>query len=214
MKLFFRALGMYITILVLVACGATEEDGQEDQTESVLQVYTTLYPLEYFTNEIGGEYVSVSSVLPPGSDAHTFEPTSRMMVEIAEADLFIFNDREMEAFAPQIQEALNNESVSFLEASANLEKMLYNHGHEDEDDHSHDHDHEDEGDHSHDHGHEDEGDHSHDHGHEDEGDHSHDHNHESDDDHNHDHDYEVKRITVIIMLMTITIMVSMTLMFG
>src|SRR5690625_7139393 len=94
-----------------------------------LMIYTTLYPLEFLTEAIGGEYVKAESILPAGSDAHSFEPTSRMMVEIAEADLFIYNDDVSETYAVKIKEALSDENVAYLEASAGLDRISYHHDH-------------------------------------------------------------------------------------
>lgn len=183
-----------LSIILLVACGTEDEvDGnntEEQQTQ--LEVYTTLYPLEYFTNEIGGEFVDVTSILPAGADAHTYEPTSRMMVDIAESDLFIYTSDEFEAYASSIKEAIGNEKVKIIEATTGLDMMDYTHDHDDEYNEDHDHAHEDD---DHDHAHVDE-DHHYDHDHEDE-DHHHDHDHDhededhEDDDHGHSHgDYD------------------------
>ena len=38
-------------------------------------VVTTLYPLEYFAQRIGGEEVSVVNLVKPGVEAHSFEPS-------------------------------------------------------------------------------------------------------------------------------------------
>ena len=72
-----------------------------------LKIYTTLYPLEDFANKIGGEYVEVESIMPSGADAHTFEPTTKKMMMIAEADTFIYNGLGMEPFAEKMAEALS-----------------------------------------------------------------------------------------------------------
>ena len=44
--------------------------------------------------------------MPPGADAHTFEPTTKQMMYIAEADAFIYNGLGMEPFAEKMAEAL------------------------------------------------------------------------------------------------------------
>ncbi|MGF7126895.1 zinc transport system substrate-binding protein [Natronobacillus azotifigens] len=202
MKLSLRLLVLtMLSIILLVACGTEDEvDGNNtEEQQTPLEVYTTLYPLEYFANEIGGELVDVTSILPAGADAHTYEPTSRMMVDIAESDLFIYTSDDFEVYASRIREAIGDESVTIIEATEGLDMMDYSHDHshghdhEDEDHHhDHDHDHEDEDHHhDHDHDHEDEDHHhDHDHDHEDE-DHHHDHDHDhEDEDHHHDHDHD------------------------
>ena len=148
-------------MLVLTACGETDEakvdeDTSEGNTEQ-LTVMTTIYPLQFFAGEIGGDYVEATSILPSGSDAHSYEPTSKEMIAVAEADLFIYNEAQAESYAVTIKEALAGEEVAFLEASTGLDMITYLHDHshaeadhEDEDAHDHEaDDHEDDADHDH-----------------------------------------------------------------
>ncbi|MBU5595357.1 zinc ABC transporter substrate-binding protein [Amphibacillus sp. MSJ-3] len=144
MKLFLRLILTSFVALFFVACGQQEGQLNRNEAESnesdQLVIYTTLYPLEFLANEIGGDKVSVHSILPAGADAHSFEPTSRMMVEIADADLFIYNDGSSESYATTIKEAVENETVEFLEASEGLDKLSYYHDHDNEDENTSHHD--------------------------------------------------------------------------
>ncbi|WP_117168110.1 metal ABC transporter solute-binding protein, Zn/Mn family [Paraliobacillus sediminis] len=147
-------IGMFtlLAILILGGCGATETKEKNDevtvtaeQTNEVLTIYTTLYPLAYFSEQIGADHVEVESILPLGADAHTYEPTSKTMIDIAEADAFIYNIAEMETYAVSIEEALENEDVTILEAAGDIPLLDHVHDHEGEDG-----DHEaEEGDHDH-----------------------------------------------------------------
>ncbi|PXW93047.1 zinc transport system substrate-binding protein [Streptohalobacillus salinus] len=165
-KKWFGFILVLVGLLVVSACQADEEedtrgrtDGDDTQNEDRLDVITTLYPLAFFANEIGGEYINATSILPSGSDAHTYEPTSKTMIEIAEADLFIYNEQTSESYAENIEASLSGESVTFLEAAEGIELITYLHDHEDEhddeDDHAED-EHEDEDEHSDDDAHDDE----------------------------------------------------------
>ncbi|WP_096201173.1 metal ABC transporter solute-binding protein, Zn/Mn family [Bacillus sp. FJAT-45350] len=186
---------MLVLSTFLAACGGQEEvqeDTSAHEIEEVeaLELFTTIFPLEDFANKIGGEFVNVTNLVPVGADAHTFEPTAREMIEVAEGDIFIYNGAGMEGFADALIETISNEDVLIVKATEGIELIDYDHDHgHDHDDHGHEHD-----DHGHDHddhGHEHD-DHGHDHddhGHEHD-DHGHDHDdhgHEHDD-HGHDHD--------------------------
>ncbi|ADU30001.1 metal ABC transporter solute-binding protein, Zn/Mn family [Evansella cellulosilytica] len=215
MKKLFLLIAM-LPFALLVACGEGEEETTEadvgtEENEDVIDeevveeeidpisIYTTLFPLEDFANKIGQEYVEVTNIIPVGTDAHSFEPSASQMIDISEADLFIYNGAGFEAFAERIKETVEEHDVVVITAADGIELIDYDHDH----DHSHDHDHgheEDDHDHGHDHGHEeDDHDHGHDHGHEeDDHDHGHDHgseeddhshNHEDDEDHGHGHDH-------------------------
>lgn len=152
MNKYVQIIVISLALLVIVGCQVNQDHGQDQDQDQVtetlpdtgeaeqLTIYTTIYPLAFIAETIGGDFVQVESILPAGSDAHSFEPTSKLMVEIAEADLFIFNDEVSESYAHTIKDALINEQVEFLEASAGLDKINYDHDHDHEDDeHGYDH---------------------------------------------------------------------------
>lgn len=150
----FKKLSIVLSALFLVACGAEQAKNNVESTET-LQVYTTIYPLAYFTEQIGSDHVEVSTILPAGSDPHNFEPTSKTMVDIADSDLFIFNGAQLEIFADKISSTLTNADVTVMEAADGIvfeenHKEEEHHHEEDEhsEDHHHEHDHDE--DHSHD----------------------------------------------------------------
>lgn len=129
-----------MTIFLLTACSQEENPEQGTADEDTISVYTTLYPLEYFTKQIGKEFVNVQTILPQGSDPHSFEPTSKMMVDIAEADLFIYNGADMESYAKTMEDALKQEEVSILEAADGISLTEHHHENsesESEEAHSH-----------------------------------------------------------------------------
>ncbi|RDY71845.1 adhesin [Halobacillus trueperi] len=149
MKKLAILLSFILTILVVTACGneetSTEQNNESESDENgELSVYTTVYPLQFFTEQIGGETVNVQSILPPGSDAHTYEPTTKEMVKMAEADLFIYNGAGLEGYAKKISESIQPEGVEILEAAADIDLKEHVHDHgEDaqaEDEHAHEED--------------------------------------------------------------------------
>ena len=62
----------------------------------VVQVQTTLFPLFDFARTIGGDKATVSLLLPPGAEPHSYEPTPHDVISIKEADLFIYTGPFME----------------------------------------------------------------------------------------------------------------------
>ncbi|MGM0875018.1 MAG: metal ABC transporter solute-binding protein, Zn/Mn family [Bacillota bacterium] len=131
-----RSLFISIILLIavsLVACngGNTSSQSTNDQEieENKLKVYTTIFPLVDFTKKIGGDLVEVESILPPGVDAHTYEPTSKMMVDIAKSDGFIYSGVGLESFVEEIEESLEKENVAFINAGEGIELLI----HKDED---------------------------------------------------------------------------------
>ncbi|MCL7746168.1 metal ABC transporter solute-binding protein, Zn/Mn family [Halalkalibacter alkaliphilus] len=206
---------LFASILIassfLAACGGGNEQAEEQEQPATeepneeveaLELFTTIFPLEDFATKIGGEFVNVTNIVPVGADAHTFEPTAREMISVAEGDAFIYNGAGLEGFVDALIETLEGEEVAIVKASEGIDFIDYDHDHSQDHDHDHahdDHGHEDDHDHDHahdDHAHEEEDEHDHDHAHDDhahEDDHDHDHAHddhahEEEDDHGHEHD--------------------------
>lgn len=106
-------------IFVLGACsqptGNSSDDPETaDSAEAVLDVYTTVYPLTYFAERIGGDRVQVESVYPAGSNEHTFEPSQQDMIAIAEADLLFYIGLGLEGFIDSARNTLSGEGVEFV----------------------------------------------------------------------------------------------------
>ncbi|KHF39517.1 metal ABC transporter solute-binding protein, Zn/Mn family [Halalkalibacter okhensis] len=192
---------LFATVLIassfLAACGGGNEQAEEQPTTEepieeieTLELFTTIFPLEDFATKIGGEFVNVTNIVPVGADAHTFEPTAREMITVAEGDAFIYNGAGLEGFVDALIETLEGEGVSIVKASEGIDFIDYDHAH---DDHAHEED--EEHDHAHDdHAHEEDEEHDHahdDHAHEEDEEHDHahdDHAHEEDEEHDHAHD--------------------------
>lgn len=141
--------------LLLAACNGPEEINTSPSTnDDTLSIYTTVYPIEYFTERIGGDTVSVTSVYPPGSDEHTFEPTQKDMMEMADADYLFSIGLGLEGFISNAEKTLANQTVEIVKLADSIsdEELLSSESHE-EDDHGHEEDgHEEEGHEGHDHG--------------------------------------------------------------
>ncbi|NQD66569.1 zinc ABC transporter solute-binding protein, partial [Bacillus haikouensis] len=107
--MFKRIVGCLSLVTLIVgaaACGNVETNSNEDNNDSmnsneVLKVSATVYPLQYFAEQIAGDEAVVESILPPGSDPHHYEPTTKEMVKIAESDALIYNGAGLEPFAEQ-----------------------------------------------------------------------------------------------------------------
>lgn len=118
-----RTTGLFIFFLLIsmlmIGCSQKQKENeqQEKTADDTLTIYTTLFPIEDFTKKVGGSHVNVTSIIPPGVNAHTYEPTTKTMIEIAEGDAFIYSSEIMEPYADKIAEALKDENVKMVEAS-------------------------------------------------------------------------------------------------
>lgn len=130
-----RTIALLFAVILLAACGNQNTPKENDQ----ISIYTTVYPLQYFAERIGGDFVDVETIYPPGADEHTFDPTQKDMMALADADLFFYIGLGLEGFVENAEHTLKNEHVKMI-ATADLitEDMLEtDHSHEEDDGHDH-----------------------------------------------------------------------------
>lgn len=106
---------LIILLFIISACSNSNNDSTNETHENKLTIKTTLYPLEYIIEEIGGNNVEVETIYPPGVDAHTYEPTSKEITELAQADAFVYLGAGMEGFASKAASALEKQNVDLIE---------------------------------------------------------------------------------------------------
>ena len=76
-------------IAVPAGCGSEEDGGGGAQPAPPLEIVTTTDFLAHWARIVGGEGANVFSLLPPGADPHSFQPGSRDIARIADADLVL-----------------------------------------------------------------------------------------------------------------------------
>ncbi|WP_191560514.1 metal ABC transporter substrate-binding protein [Metabacillus idriensis] len=118
-----KKTGMTMALALLLGtaiagCAGNEQNAEKD---GKLKVYTTIFPLQDFTKKIGGDAVEIESIYPANADAHTFEPTTKDMVDMAEADAFIYSGVGLEGFAEKATETLQAEKVKIIKAGEGIE---------------------------------------------------------------------------------------------
>ncbi|PAV28659.1 adhesin [Virgibacillus profundi] len=141
MKILQAIMILLITAVIITGC-ASSNDKTNNTFE--LNIYTSVYPIQYAIERIGGDSISVKSVYPPGVDAHTYEPASKDITSIAKSDAFFYLGAGMEGFAESASEALKTQDVELIEIGQHEELFHIedvNHEdekHEHEEEHAHD----------------------------------------------------------------------------
>jgi ABC-type Zn uptake system ZnuABC Zn-binding protein ZnuA len=80
------------TVLLTAACsarGGTSSGATADP--DAIDVVATTSVLADLVRQVGGSDVAVSSLVPPGGEVHTFDPTPADIARVADADLIVTN---------------------------------------------------------------------------------------------------------------------------
>ncbi|MFS0574519.1 zinc ABC transporter substrate-binding protein [Sporosarcina sp. 179-K 3D1 HS] len=131
-----RFIIVCLSVLILLgACGNKESGEEQLKEEETLTVFTTVYPLQYFTERIGGTHVNVQSIYPTGADEHTFDPTQKDMMALADADLFFYIGLGLEGFVENAEKTLKNEHVKMIPTAEGIPEEQLGEGHDDHEGH-------------------------------------------------------------------------------
>ncbi len=106
--------------LALCACGST--DAADTASDGRLEIAATVFPAYDFAREIGGERVSVTLLVPPGSEAHSYEPTPQDILLLERCALLVANGGESEAWLSSVTDGLSRmpETVYMLDCVSAL----------------------------------------------------------------------------------------------
>jgi zinc transport system substrate-binding protein len=86
-------------------------------TSERMAITTTLFPLYDMAKNIGQDKADVSLLLPPGTEAHSFDPKPSDIVRINQSDLFIFTGKFMEPWAEDLAKGVSNKNLVAVDSS-------------------------------------------------------------------------------------------------
>lgn len=129
----------------LAACGQMPQEGTAGQESEAgrLKVVCSVYPVYDFTQKIAGDLANVSLLVPPGVEAHDWEPSPADIVQLEEADVLVLNGAGLEFWSEKVLAAIENKDLVIVDSSAQVTLRSAT-GDGEEQDHE-DHDHEEHG---------------------------------------------------------------------
>ena len=97
--------------------------------------------------------ISTKMLVKPGAETHTYEPTPQDIIDIKNADMFVYVGGDSDTWVEKILKDVDTKKthvVKLVDLVSTVEEEIVE-GMEDEDEHDHDHDHDHKHDHDHDH---------------------------------------------------------------
>ncbi len=129
-KLFVAATA----IIVLTAALATAFYSQQNKTESdKLKVVATFYPLAFFAQQIGGEEVKVTQLIPDNTEVHTWQPSFADILAVDEAAVIIYNGASLDHwFEEEILSNIDSSNKIIVETTRGVQLIETEPEHSDE----------------------------------------------------------------------------------
>lgn len=120
-------------IFISVVLGILLGLGGAAEAADPLKVFVSLPPQKHFVERLGGDRVTVTVLVPPGADPHTFEPSPAQMKALSQASLYFAVGIPFEkTLLPRIRSV--NPQLTVISTDRGVPKrFMADHGH------SHDH---------------------------------------------------------------------------
>jgi len=115
---------VYSLLILILGCSL-----QEQKTDRV-NVVVSINPLVEFVEKIGGEKITVSIMVPPGTSPHTYEPTPSQLKNVSKAKMYVKVGSPIEFELTWLSKILStNKDMLFVDASPGIELVSVEHGH-------------------------------------------------------------------------------------
>jgi ABC-type Zn uptake system ZnuABC Zn-binding protein ZnuA len=101
-----------LVALSIVAAGCSSTDPGEEQG---VQVVTTVSPITNIVQNVGGDRVSITGIVPEGTNSHTFEPAPADAAVMEDADIVFINGLHLEEPTRELAEANVSEGVPIVQ---------------------------------------------------------------------------------------------------
>lgn len=164
LKKLWAIFGLVLVVGLLVFLVLNREKFEQKK----YSVVSTSFPGYDFARAVTkNTNISTKMLVKPGAETHTYEPTPQDIIDIKNADMFIYVGGDSDTWVKKILKDVDTKKthvVKLVDLVSTVEEEIVE-GMEDEDEHDHEHDH----DHSHSHEHDHDHDHKHDHDEEEEG---------------------------------------------
>lgn len=105
-------------------------------TPPTLQIFVSIPPQKWLSDQIGGEHVSTDVLVGQGQDPHTYEPTPKQITALSQAKIYFTLDLEFERrIIPKLEKTVP--SLHIIDLAASIAKIdMTDQGHDDEPGHN------------------------------------------------------------------------------
>ncbi len=144
MKILKKLLAVFMaSALLLSLCACSSESGYFESDSTKLKIISTVFPPYDLAKHIAGDNAEMKILLPPGSEAHTYEPTAKEIIAIQNCDIFLYIGGENEQWADKLINSNDTSKVKIVKLIDCVPTLSEDDEDEHEDEHNHhEHDHE------------------------------------------------------------------------
>ncbi len=124
LKKFLLFLCLAAGIGLLTGCGKEAASSSASSASNQIPVTVSFQGMKLIAEAVGGDKISVDTVIPDGTEPHDFELKGDDIKHIAEARVFIYNGLGMEPWAQKAVQAAGNSNLIVVEASKDVNPIM------------------------------------------------------------------------------------------
>lgn len=130
-----KLLSLLLATVMMFSLFACTTDTTDNQNEK-LRIIATIFPQYDFARTLGGNLCDVSMLVSPGTETHSFEPTTSDILELSDCDIFIYTGGESDSWIDSMLRNIQNPDMTVISlmdcVEVEEEHQDHNHSHTDE----------------------------------------------------------------------------------
>jgi zinc transport system substrate-binding protein len=113
-----------IVIILILASATVFYAIQNNTDDNKLKVVASFYTLAFFTQEIGGEKVTVKQLIPDNTEVHNWQPSSADLLAVEDADVIIYNGASLDHwFKDDIVPVIDSKGKVIVETTEGIQLL-------------------------------------------------------------------------------------------
>lgn len=112
-----KKLSLFLVVLLIFGLSACGSKTAEKPSKPI--VYASFYPIYDLASKIGGDKITVKTIIPPGIEPHDWEPSTKDVAEMTKANVILYLGLGMDSWIGKIKTSALN--TNFYEVSKGVD---------------------------------------------------------------------------------------------
>lgn len=115
--MFKKFLTLFLTISIFFSFTACSNNSTSNSSNKKLKVVVSFNAMKEFAYAVGKDKITIVNMTPNGTEPHDFEPKTKDIETLTNADIFIYSGLGMESWTSKTLKSINSKNLITVEAS-------------------------------------------------------------------------------------------------